>query len=71
VDAAYKAIDSLVRIDVKLLDYSVTSVTAGIDAIATTRVLIKPSGKMAGEGFAEDYKGNQVQKQFSGQTSYC
>jgi len=38
VDASYKAIDSLVRVDAALLDYSVSSVTAGIEALATTRV---------------------------------
>jgi 2-isopropylmalate synthase len=37
VDAAYKAIDSLVRVDTELLDYSVSSVTEGINALATTR----------------------------------
>jgi hypothetical protein len=44
VDAAYKAIDSLVRVDAELLDYSVNSVTEGINALATTRVIIKPAG---------------------------
>jgi hypothetical protein len=37
VDAAYKAIDSLVRVDAELLDYTVSSVTEGINALATTR----------------------------------
>lgn len=41
VDAAYKAIDLIVKVPVKLLEYSMTSVTEGIDAIATTRVLIR------------------------------
>lgn len=30
VDAAYKAIDGLVRVDAELVDYSVNSVTEGI-----------------------------------------
>jgi hypothetical protein len=30
VDAAYKAIDGLVRVDAQLVDYSVNSVTEGI-----------------------------------------
>jgi 2-isopropylmalate synthase len=30
VDAAYKAIDGLVRVDTELVDYSVNSVTEGI-----------------------------------------
>jgi 2-isopropylmalate synthase len=37
VDAAYKAIDSLVRVDAELVDYTVSSVTEGINALATTR----------------------------------
>ncbi|XP_073283310.1 2-isopropylmalate synthase A-like [Primulina huaijiensis] len=41
VDAAYKAIDMIVKVPVKLLEYSMNSVTEGIDAIATTRVLIQ------------------------------
>ncbi|KAF5192273.1 2-isopropylmalate synthase [Thalictrum thalictroides] len=40
VDAAYKAIDSIVQVPVTLLEYSMTSVTEGIDAIASTRVVI-------------------------------
>jgi 2-isopropylmalate synthase len=51
VDAAYKAIDSLVRVQVQLADYSVNSVEEGIEALATTRVVIRPSGKMANEAF--------------------
>ncbi|OWM88041.1 hypothetical protein CDL15_Pgr016614 [Punica granatum] len=42
VDAAYKAVDLIIRVPVKLLEYSMTAVTEGIDAIATTRVLICP-----------------------------
>lgn len=38
VDAAYKAVDSLVRVNAELVDYSVNSVTAGIEALAITRV---------------------------------
>ncbi|XP_075523688.1 LOW QUALITY PROTEIN: 2-isopropylmalate synthase A-like [Primulina tabacum] len=41
VDAAYKAVDLIVKVPVKLLEYSMSSVTEGIDAIATTRVLIQ------------------------------
>ncbi|KDP42866.1 hypothetical protein JCGZ_23808 [Jatropha curcas] len=40
VDAAYKAVDLIVKEPVELLEYSMTAVTGGIDAIATTRVLI-------------------------------
>ncbi|KAI5078560.1 hypothetical protein GOP47_0006231 [Adiantum capillus-veneris] len=40
VDAALKAVDSVVKIPVTLLEYSLSAVTEGIDAIATTRVVI-------------------------------
>lgn len=40
VDAAYKAVDQIIQIPTILREYSMTSVTEGIDAIATTRVLI-------------------------------
>ncbi|KAF9617852.1 hypothetical protein IFM89_039034 [Coptis chinensis] len=40
VDAAYKAIDQIVKVSVSLLEYSMNSVTEGIDAIASTRVVI-------------------------------
>ena len=38
VDAAYKAVDSVVRVPAVLEDYTVSSVTSGIEALATTRV---------------------------------
>ncbi|KAF3789973.1 2-isopropylmalate synthase B, partial [Nymphaea thermarum] len=41
VDAAYKAIDSIVQVPVTLLEYGLNSVTEGIDAIAHTRVVIR------------------------------
>lgn len=41
VDAALKAVDSVVKIPVTLLEYSLSAVTEGIDAIATTRVVIR------------------------------
>ncbi|KAK3025433.1 hypothetical protein RJ639_042159 [Escallonia herrerae] len=41
VDSAYKAIDLIVKVPVILLEYSLIAVTEGIDAIATTRVLIR------------------------------
>jgi hypothetical protein len=36
---------------VNLTEYTVTSVTEGIDAQATTRVSVRPVGRMANEGF--------------------
>ncbi|KAL9668973.1 hypothetical protein QQ045_006514 [Rhodiola kirilowii] len=41
VDCAYKAIDLIVKAPATLLEYSMNAVTEGIDAIATTRVLIR------------------------------
>ncbi|CAI9762832.1 unnamed protein product [Fraxinus pennsylvanica] len=41
VDAAYKAVDLIVKVPVTLVDYSMNAVTEGIDAIATTRVQIR------------------------------
>ncbi|KAL3641666.1 hypothetical protein CASFOL_012481 [Castilleja foliolosa] len=41
VDAAYKAVDQIVKVPVTLLEYSMIGVTEGIDALATTRVLIR------------------------------
>ncbi|KAK3444034.1 hypothetical protein EUGRSUZ_A00248 [Eucalyptus grandis] len=40
VDSAYKAVDLIVKVPTTLLKYSMTTVTEGIDAIATTQVLI-------------------------------
>ncbi|KAE8718354.1 2-isopropylmalate synthase B [Hibiscus syriacus] len=41
VDSAYKAIDLITKEPVTLLEYSMNAVTEGIDAIATTRVLLR------------------------------
>ncbi|KAJ1385831.1 Pyruvate carboxyltransferase [Sesbania bispinosa] len=41
VDSAYKAIDLIVKEPITLLEYSMNAVTEGIDAIATTRVVIR------------------------------
>lgn len=42
VDAVYKAIDAIIGVSVKLEDYSMNSVTEGIEALASTRVVISP-----------------------------
>ena len=42
------------------MDYSVNRVSEGIDALATTRVAIRPDGRMASEGFVTSYKVLQV-----------
>lgn len=46
VDAAYKAVDRIVMAETKLVEYSVNAVTAGIDALATTRVAIQPAADL-------------------------
>ena len=46
VDAAYKAIDALVRVPVTLEDYSMSSVTEGITALAVTRVIVRPATEL-------------------------
>ena len=43
VDAATKAVDSIVGLPVELTDYRVNSVTEGIGSLAQTRVVIAPT----------------------------
>ncbi|CAI0397193.1 unnamed protein product [Linum tenue] len=45
VDSAYKAVDLIVKEEATLMEYSMNAVTEGIDAIATTRVLIRGENK--------------------------
>lgn len=42
VDAVYKAIDQIIGVTVDLEDYALNSVSDGIDALATTRVVLCP-----------------------------
>lgn len=49
VDAAYKAVDLIVKAPVTLVEYSMNAVAEGIDAIATTRVLIRRDDAVADE----------------------
>jgi 2-isopropylmalate synthase len=63
VDAAYKAVDALVRVPAELLDYSVNSVTQGIEALAQTRVVIRP---VAGDGYVRSARGVKTQRSYSG-----
>lgn len=53
VDAVYKAIDQIMGVDVELEDYSMQSVNEGIEALATTRVVIMP--KAAGPNETSKY----------------
>lgn len=45
VDAVYKAIDRITKVEVKLLDYSIKSVTSGKEALGEVTVRIKVNGK--------------------------
>lgn len=45
VDATYKAIDKIVQLDAQLVEYGMSAVTEGIDALAQTRVMIRKNGK--------------------------
>ncbi|WCJ41432.1 2-isopropylmalate synthase 1 [Euphorbia peplus] len=63
VDAAYRAVDLIVKEQVELLEYSMIAVTEGIDAIATTRVLIRGENNHTA---THSLTGEQVQRTFSG-----
>ncbi|KAG6433365.1 hypothetical protein SASPL_104976 [Salvia splendens] len=63
VDAAYKAVDLVVKVPVTLLEYSMSGVTEGIDAIATTRVLIRGEDSVTA---THAYTGESVNRAFSG-----
>ncbi|KAK9665013.1 hypothetical protein RND81_14G084100 [Saponaria officinalis] len=65
VDSAYKAVDQIVKVPVTLLEYSLSGVTEGIDAIATTRVLIRGD-----DGFTTTHaSGDIIRRTFSGSGS--
>ncbi|XP_044500002.1 2-isopropylmalate synthase 1, chloroplastic-like [Mangifera indica] len=63
VDSAYKAVDLIVKEPVTLLEYSMNAVTEGIDAIATTRVLIRGDRNPTS---TNALTGDTVQRTFSG-----
>lgn len=52
VAAAYKAVDAVLGLDPvpELLEYTVNSLTEGIEALVTTRVVIKPVAPAGEEG---------------------
>ncbi|KAI8002583.1 2-isopropylmalate synthase A [Camellia lanceoleosa] len=54
VDSAYKAVDHIVKVPVTLLEYSMNAVTEGIDAIATTRVLIRGDNNHSSTNASEE-----------------
>ncbi|GAY36159.1 hypothetical protein CUMW_279300 [Citrus unshiu] len=63
VDSAYKAVDLIVKEPATLLEYSMNAVTEGIDAIATTRVLIRGEKSQLSTHAST---GETVQRTFSG-----
>lgn len=69
VDAAYKAVDALVGVEVSLDDYSVNSVTEGIEALAVTRCVLRPVGSLAAQGVIINAQGRRYQRTFSGTSS--
>ena len=70
VDAVYKAIDKLIGVSVDLETYGIQAVNEGIDALATTRVSIKPKEDSGVLGAAlHSQTGNMMTRQFSGSGS--
>jgi len=64
VDAAYKAVDQIIQIPTVLREYGMTSVTEGIDAIATTRVVVtgdvtnNSKHALTGQSFNRSFSGS-------------
>jgi 2-isopropylmalate synthase len=63
VDAAYKAVDTIVKAPVTLLEYSMNAVTEGIDALAHTRVQIRALDPLT---VTNPQTGSQVPRSYSG-----
>ncbi|KAL2323841.1 hypothetical protein Fmac_022899 [Flemingia macrophylla] len=66
VDSAYKAIDMIVKEPITLLEYSMSAVTEGIDAIATTRVVIRGETSETSTSTTHAVTGAAVVRTFSG-----
>jgi len=66
VDAVYKAIDALTGVAVDLESYDLEAVTAGIDALATTRVVVTPKPGSQLESSSLHASGAVAPKRFSG-----
>jgi 2-isopropylmalate synthase len=54
VDAAYNAIDAIVKLPVKLLEFGISSVTEGIDALAEASVRVRLGDNRSSHGVAAD-----------------
>ncbi|KAL8130206.1 hypothetical protein V2J09_019361 [Rumex salicifolius] len=66
VDSVYKAIDMIVKTPVTLLEYSLSAVTEGIDALATTKVVIRGEDVFTS---THSLNGESVHRTFSGSGS--
>lgn len=70
VDAVYKAIDQIMGVSVALESFALNSVSEGIEALATTRVVIKPIAGGPNESLSiSSTSGGLSQRKFSGSGS--
>ena len=54
VDAAYKAIDAIVNVPVELLEFGISAVTEGIDALAEASVRVRHEDQRSSHGHGAD-----------------
>ncbi|MBL9215411.1 MAG: 2-isopropylmalate synthase [Opitutaceae bacterium] len=54
VDACYKAIDGIVKVPVELLEFGISAVTEGIDALAEATVRVRHDAQRASHGHGAD-----------------
>jgi len=54
VDATYKAIDAITRVRVQLLEFGISAVTEGIDALAEASVRVRRDDERSSHGHAAD-----------------
>merc|ERR1712176_1218048 len=70
VDAVYKAIDQIMGVQVVLESYAMNAVNEGIEALASTRVVIVPTTGGPNDSAAMDAQTSQLkEKKFSGSGS--
>jgi len=69
VDAVYKAIDQIIGVTVVLENYSLQSVTEGIEALATTRVTIAAQGGSTSSTAMNAQSGLVSERRFTGSGS--
>jgi len=55
VDASFKAIDKIVNINTKLIEYSIEAVSGGKDALGSVKVVVSTNGvEVMGSGISTD-----------------